>query len=181
MLRGLRDTVLLMATLLAGMAVQPVVATAGAKGAIQSQPNRKLTAIPQNTWEKVAGFAPASTGILAYSGGVYDSIHHQFLIFGGGHADYWGNEVCAFSPATLTWKRMYEPDAQARYTNGNIDNTKTQWQKVQVKGRHKGLAASGAVWNRLHYDPVDNVVLLVVDSGVWAYKPPRQVSGTLGQ
>ncbi len=373
MLRGLRDTVLLMATLLAGMAMQPNVATAVAKEAIQSRPNRKLTAIPENTWEKVAGFAPASIGILAYSGGVFDSDHHQFLIFGGGHADYWGNEVCAFSPATLTWKRMYEPDAKARYTNGNIDNTKgklkdsdkpytrhtynqlcfvagsatmfifggcgpgwgdirptcpappdcwsyslaenkwnllyagrgtpggyamaccydtkrdviwayghesrlsrfdlttktwstrtvhpaidylglynfhmlylpkddkillvgndtctidlntlvshhhslknasgkaglaylpdqdsvlyvslpggetgseyrtevfdcvkTQWQKVQVKG----LAARGAVWNRLHYDPVDNVVLLVVDSGVWAYKPPRQFSGTPGQ
>jgi len=85
-------------------------------------PNEKLAAIPENTWEKVAGFAPASEGILAYSGGVYDSANHQVLIFGGGHADYWGNDVCAFSPATLSWKRMYEPDAQSRYTNDNLDH-----------------------------------------------------------
>jgi len=90
----------------------------------KSLPNPKLAGIPENCWEKVAGFAPAPTGILAYSGGVYDSVHHQLLIFGGGHADYWGNEVCAFSPATLTWRRMYEPDARNRYRNDNIDNTR---------------------------------------------------------
>jgi hypothetical protein len=85
-------------------------------------PNPKLAALPENTWEKVAGPAPAPAGILAYSGGVFDSTDDQFLIFGGGHADYWGNEVCAFDPATLRWKKMYEPDAQSRYTSANIDN-----------------------------------------------------------
>ena len=75
-----------------------------------------------NTWEKVAGFAPSPKGILAYSGGAFDPENNQFLIFGGGHADYWGNEVCAFSPTTLTWQKMYEPDAKERYTNDNIDN-----------------------------------------------------------
>jgi hypothetical protein len=88
------------------------------------QPNPKLAAIREDAWEKVAGFAPAPDGILAYSGGVYDSVNHQLLIFGGGHADYWGNEVCAFSPETLSWRRMYEPDARDRYTNDNIDNTR---------------------------------------------------------
>ena len=87
-----------------------------------AKPNPKLTAIPENSWQKVAGFAPAPGGILAYSGGVYDSAHHEFLIFGGGHADYWGNEVCAFSPATLSWRRMYEPDAQSRSSNANLDH-----------------------------------------------------------
>ncbi len=95
------------------------VASAGEPG---HEPNPKLTAIAENSWEKVAGFAPAPRGILAYSGGVYDSVNHRFLIFGGGHADYWGNEVCAFSPATLTWQKMYEPDARARYTNDNLDH-----------------------------------------------------------
>ena len=106
------------------MAIVALVATAccGRAVAEEPRPNPKLAGIPENTWEKVAGFAPAPGGILAYSGGVYDSASHQFLIFGGGHADYWGNEVCAFSPATLTWKRMYEPDAQSRYTNDNLDH-----------------------------------------------------------
>ncbi len=99
-----------------------LVANAPAEAADAPQPNPRLAAIPENTWEKVAGFPPAPRGILAYSGGAFDTVYQQFLVFGGGHADYWGNEVCAFSPATLTWKRMYEPDARERYTNDNIDN-----------------------------------------------------------
>jgi hypothetical protein len=86
--------------------------------------NSALAAVPANTWRKVAGFAPAPKGILAYSGGAFDTRNGQFLIFGGGHADYWGNEVCAFSPAMLNWKKMYEPDARERYTNDNIDNVR---------------------------------------------------------
>jgi len=93
-----------------------------AADAAKHAPNAKLAAIAENAWQKVAGFAPTSGGILAYSGGTYDSVNHRFLLFGGGHADYWGNEVCAFSPETLEWKKMYEPDAQKRYTNDNIDN-----------------------------------------------------------
>jgi hypothetical protein len=116
-----------MATMLVAVPIGWAVTAIDAAEATNPRPNPKLTAIPENTWEKVAGFAPAPTGIMAYSGGVYDLVHHQFLIFGGGHADYWGNEVCAFSPATLTWKRMYEPDAQARYTSDNIDNVLVQF------------------------------------------------------
>lgn len=86
-------------------------------------PNSQLLAQPENTWAKVGPKAPAPGGILAYSGGAFDTVNGRLLIFGGGHADYWGNEVCAFDPATLTWKKMYEPDAEARYTNDNIDNT----------------------------------------------------------
>ena len=75
-----------------------------------------------HSWLQIGPPPPTSKGIMAYSGGTFDSAHNVILIFGGGHADYWGNEVCAFDLATLTWKKMYEPDAQARYTNDNIDN-----------------------------------------------------------
>ena len=50
-----------------------------------------------------------------------------------------------------------------------FDCGRGQWQKIESKS----LTARGAVWNRLHFDPIDEVVLLVVESGVWAYKPPR--------
>jgi hypothetical protein len=85
-------------------------------------PNPRLAEIPVNSWKRVAGFPPVDKGILAYSGGTFDVAHGQFLLFGGGHADYWGNEVWAFDTATLKWRRMYEPDARERYTNDNIDN-----------------------------------------------------------
>jgi hypothetical protein len=85
-------------------------------------PDPVLSAISPNSWKKIAGFAAAPTGILAYSGGTFDTVKNQFLLFGGGHADYWGNEVYAFNPATQSWRKMYEPDARERYTSDNIDN-----------------------------------------------------------
>ncbi|MCG3178979.1 MAG: hypothetical protein BIFFINMI_01309 [Phycisphaerae bacterium] len=88
-----------------------------------ARPNPGLADIAPNTWRKIAPPPPAPKGIMAYSGGVFDSKNNVFLIFGGGHADYWGNEVCALEMATLTWKRMYAPDAESRYTNANIDNS----------------------------------------------------------
>jgi hypothetical protein len=90
-----------------------------------SQPatNPRLAAMPANSWLQIGPPPPAPKGIMAYSGGAFDTTHNAILIFGGGHADYWGNEVCAFDVATLAWKRMYAPDAEARYTNDNIDNT----------------------------------------------------------
>ena len=39
-----------------------------------------------------------------------DSKHQKLLVFGGGHWDYWGNEIWAFDIPTLQWTRMYEPD-----------------------------------------------------------------------
>ncbi len=85
--------------------------------------NPKLAAMPANSWLRIGQAPPAPSGIMAYSGGAFDTVHNVILIFGGGHADYWGNEVCAFDLATLSWKKMYEPDARNRYTNDNIDNT----------------------------------------------------------
>jgi len=88
------------------------------------EPNEKIAAMSPHSWLRIGGPPPAPKGIMAYSGGVFDSQHNVFLIFGGGHADYWGNEVCAFDLKTLAWRKMYKPDARNRYTNDNIDNVK---------------------------------------------------------
>lgn len=113
-----------LAALVAG-ATALSAADAHGKGAkAKPEKNPTLAAIAPNTWQRVADPPPAPLGILAYCGGVIDTDHNAYLVFGGGHADYWGNEVCALDLKTLTWKRMYEPDAQARYTNANLDHPK---------------------------------------------------------
>jgi hypothetical protein len=99
-----------------------IIAGAASGETIKHQPNPRLAAMPPHSWLRLGDAPPAPKGIMAYSGGVFDSEHNVFLVFGGGHADYWGNEVCAFDMKTLAWRRMYEPDARARYTNDNIDN-----------------------------------------------------------
>src|SRR6267142_3701593 len=41
--------------------------------------------------------------IDAWSGATFDTAHNRLLLWGGGHSDYAGNELYAFSLNTLTW------------------------------------------------------------------------------
>lgn len=59
---------------------------------------------PQDT---VPGSRPAI--VLAWSGGVYDRDRNRMVVWGGGHADYSGNEVYAFDLEALAWSRLNEP------------------------------------------------------------------------
>jgi hypothetical protein len=62
--------------------------------------------------------------IDAWGGGAYDSKHDRFIIWGGGHGDYWGNEIYAFSPTTMTWSRLTEPTQNPNLCNDiNGDGT----------------------------------------------------------
>jgi len=45
----------------------------------------------------------------AWSGGAWDPVHRQMLIFGGGHGDSSDNSLYAFDLGTLTWARLTEP------------------------------------------------------------------------
>jgi hypothetical protein len=56
-------------------------------------------------WRAVSGCG----GLLAFSGGLWDPDDRMMLLFGGGHGDYAGNEVYAFSTRTLSWERLTEP------------------------------------------------------------------------
>jgi hypothetical protein len=47
--------------------------------------------------------------MTAWSGGAFDSARDRLLVWGGGHADYGGNEVYAFDVGTLTWARVWGP------------------------------------------------------------------------
>jgi len=46
-------------------------------------------------------------GIMgAWSGGCYDSTRERLIVWGGGHGDYAGNEIYAFSLTALTWSKV---------------------------------------------------------------------------
>jgi len=95
-------------------------------------PNPAFTALEQTlvnldagTWfvapsSKLRAVCPSSgtmgdcaNVIDAWSGGAWDPVHNQMLIFGGGHVDYSGNEVYAFDLATLSWSRLTNPSDPA--------------------------------------------------------------------
>lgn len=68
-----------------------------------------------NTLANVAptGLGLGTTGNVMdpWSGATYDSVHKQLIIWGGGHTDYYGNEVYVFDCPTLTWQLLCRPSA----------------------------------------------------------------------
>ena len=74
-------------------------------------PNSKMSAVTPaegqfaGTWGIVG---PASV-IVAWGGGAYDTKRDRLILWGGGHADYYGNELYAFDVKTLTWERITDP------------------------------------------------------------------------
>lgn len=57
---------------------------------------------------------PAIMG--AWSGATLDTANDRLIVWGGGHNDYYGNEVYAFSLKTLTWSALNLPSSPAGYT-----------------------------------------------------------------
>ena len=50
-------------------------------------------------------------GITAWTGAAFDKRRQRLLVSGGGHNDYGGNEVYAFSLMDLKWLRLTDPIA----------------------------------------------------------------------
>jgi hypothetical protein len=65
--------------------------------------------VPNSRMQDVYADPKAGAVMSAWGGGAYDSKRNLFLAWGGGHADYWGNEVYAFNVDTLQWSRLNEP------------------------------------------------------------------------
>ncbi len=59
----------------------------------------------------------------AWSGGAYDSKRNQMIIWGGGHADYSGNEVYTFDLDSLEWSRPWGPSAPEDLPTGDAFET----------------------------------------------------------
>jgi hypothetical protein len=55
------------------------------------------------------GWSNKQTIMTAWSGGAFDPVNNQLLIWGGGLGNYRGNEIYAFSVDELKWKRLTDP------------------------------------------------------------------------
>lgn len=64
------------------------------------------TSAAYESYQRVVGVR-AVTG--AWNSGAFDTRRNRLLVSGGGHNDYGGNEVYAFSLETLTWQRLTDP------------------------------------------------------------------------
>lgn len=85
--------------------------------------NPDLDALGSNEWLLLSEDGITFDGHPAYSGGVYDSVNHQFLVFGGGHWDGWRNDVLAFDIATATWTTLSDSDTSGDHNCDNVDES----------------------------------------------------------
>src|SRR5215831_10640591 len=73
-----------------------------------SVPNSHMSTVaPTNgqfagTW----GVGGPANVIAAWCGGALDTQRSRLILWGGGHADYYGNELYAFDIPTLKWSRL---------------------------------------------------------------------------
>ena len=92
-----------------------------------------------------------------WNGGVFDTQTNQFIVWGGGHSGYSGNEVYAFSMDSLSWSIIWgpTPNHQIEPMFGGT-----------VEAYLDGNPASRHTYDNLVYDPVRHA-LWSVDGSLW--------------
>lgn len=106
--------------------------------------NPTLLALPDGQWSELPNTAMSSAGamdipccdwgtgcslrgIFDYSGATLDRQRGQIVVWGGGHNDYFGNQLLIFDIATLTWRLETTPTSLClfsdppdyKFTNGD--------------------------------------------------------------
>jgi len=82
----------------------------------------------------------------AWCGAVFDPVGQRLLVNGGGHNDYGGNEVCAFSLRTGLWSLLTQPSNPAKRNDaGNLNPNGTRYADGRISARHTAGAMCWSV------------------------------------
>jgi hypothetical protein len=93
-----------------------------------SIPNTKMSAVaPTNgQFPGIWGAAGPRAVISAWGGGALDTKRNRLVLWGGGHNDYYGNELYTFDIGILKWTRLTDPFVNPMPdTEQNADGTPT--------------------------------------------------------
>lgn len=100
-------------------------------------PNSRLDAVAPNPLP--LGNTTTSTSpvgiVAAESGAAFDTNRNRFMIWGGGHGDYSGNEIYAFDVDTLSWERI-EDNTPVAQIPGFYDPTTETYPDGKPASRH---------------------------------------------
>jgi hypothetical protein len=76
-----------------------------------SMPNSHMRTVAPTNGQFAGTWAVGGPGMVlaAWGGGALDTQRSRLILWGGGHADYYGNELYSFDIPTLTWTRITDP------------------------------------------------------------------------
>lgn len=166
--------------------------TPSAKAGTATSKAHPLDGLAPMTWFEVPNSAVSTSGAMYQypagvffgnsphirffdeSGASYDSQRNRMVVFGGGHADYAGNEIMAFDIETLRWLRINDPSPRLDNAgliersgyypdaNGNPDlqqprSRHSYWSQIYVPStdRYCAVSAFGTFPNGLAAPRVD--------------------------
>lgn len=125
-----------------------------------------LEGLAPNSWRAVPGTAmlqvapPKSDSIwgrmgpdavvAAWSGGAFDTKRNRLVLWGGGHTDYYGNEVYAFNVDSLRWERLTDPcpnpKLSAEFNDDGTPNGRATYNGLAyLTATHQLFSFSGSV------------------------------------
>lgn len=129
----------------------------------------------------VAGIIGCSGVVKAWSGGAYDSVRRRMLVWGGGHEDYWGNELYGFDLRTGTWSRVTEPSVPPDGTSSAAFFSQDPLPDGQPVSRHtydgvEFLADRGVLWahggSRARDGGGTKLTWIFDGEGAWSQRAP---------
>ena len=102
-----------------------------------------------------SGIVGQAAVVTAWSGGAYDTSRDRLLLWGGGHADYGGNEIYAFDIGTLKWLRVWGPTNNVAsvlspgtetYSDGNPVSRHTYSALAYIESTDQLFSQGGALY-----------------------------------
>ena len=172
-----------------------------------AQQNPTLTALPDGAWTALPNTAMSALnnmdvgccdygigcelpGIFSFSGAAMDHMGQRIIVWGGGHNDYFGNQLVVFDIATLQWQLETQPTSVClfdnpptyQYTNGLPVSRHTYdhigfIDHLDVFFSFSGATADAPPFN--NGSSYSDTWTYAFDGGGWTDRTPAQ-SGDLG-
>ncbi|MGE0822515.1 MAG: hypothetical protein AB7G75_22315 [Candidatus Binatia bacterium] len=144
---------------------QPIINSVLASGSWEELPNSKIRNVCPNE-PSIQGATGCSAVTAAWSSGAFDSTRNRLIVWGGGHNDYYGNELYAVDLNTNTVQRLTNPGlppAPSSCTQGTPD---CAWDSYYQQGCMQSIV-NGTQPNSRH--TYDSLVYLPNEDQLFAF------------
>jgi hypothetical protein len=146
-------------------------------------PNSKMRSVAPTNGQFAGTWGVGGPGmvIAAWGGGALDTKRSRLILWGGGHADYYGNELYAFDVATLAWSRVTDPTInpvmdQEVNPDGTPNSRHTYGGLAYIAHADRFLGQAGSLAG-VGFAKCDKTWTFDFDAKKWSDRNPPSTSG----